>query len=205
MFKPEVKCTCLCIVQDRVARLGDGCNSRRRGRICPCLFWADNVILVERGQIYSNKDVKKKKRRHQKKTPETQLPAVASTTTSMCLDIWVHTDQSYCNVLVCVNVCWVISSSVPKLQPHPQTSWQIMPHDRERTWGWPYHATCPCDQLKRQQETAKGLSERYSSIALYPLNLGYWFKYETCTPQEEWQTSTSLSFFFIFFPPFAQI
>lgn len=54
---------------------------------------------------------------------------------------------------------------------------------------------------KRQQ---KGFQRKYSSIALYPLNLGYWFKYETCTPQEEWQTSTSLSFF-IFFPPFTQI
>lgn len=35
---------------------------------------------------------------------------------------------------------------------------------------------------KRQQ---KGFQREYSSIALYPLNLGYWFKYETCTPQEK--------------------
>lgn len=35
---------------------------------------------------------------------------------------------------------------------------------------------------KRQQ---KGFQRKYSSIALYPLNLGYWFKYETCTPQEK--------------------
>lgn len=45
---------------------------------------------------------------------------------------------------------------------------------------------------KRQQ---KGFQRKYSSISLYPLDLGYWFKYETCTPQEKWQTSTSLSFF----------
>lgn len=35
---------------------------------------------------------------------------------------------------------------------------------------------------KRQQ---KGFQRKYSSIALYPLNLGYWFIYETCTPQEK--------------------
>lgn len=49
---------------------------------------------------------------------------------------------------------------------------------------------------KRQQ---KGFQRKYSSISLYPLDLGYWFKYETCTPQEKWQTSTSLSFFFLSF------
>lgn len=35
---------------------------------------------------------------------------------------------------------------------------------------------------KKQQ---KGFQRKYSSIALYPLNLGYWFIYETCTPQEK--------------------
>lgn len=35
---------------------------------------------------------------------------------------------------------------------------------------------------KRQQ---KDFQTKHSSIALYPLNLGYWFKYETCTPQEK--------------------
>jgi len=35
---------------------------------------------------------------------------------------------------------------------------------------------------KRQQ---KGFQRKYSSIALDPLSLGYWFKYETCTPQEK--------------------
>lgn len=35
---------------------------------------------------------------------------------------------------------------------------------------------------KRQQ---KGFQTKYSSIALYPLDAGYWFKYETCTPQEK--------------------
>lgn len=40
----------------------------------------------------------------------------------------------------------------------------------------------------------KGFQRKYSSISLYPLHLGYWFKYETCTPQEK-QTNTDFSFF----------
>lgn len=48
---------------------------------------------------------------------------------------------------------------------------------------------------KRQQ---KGFQRKNSSISLYSLSLGYWFKCETCTPQEKWQTSTSLSFFLAF-------
>lgn len=44
---------------------------------------------------------------------------------------------------------------------------------------------------KRQQ---KGFQRKYSSISLYALHLGYWFKYETCTPQEK-QTNTDFSFF----------
>lgn len=44
---------------------------------------------------------------------------------------------------------------------------------------------------KRQQ---KGFQRKYSSISLYALHVGYWFKYETCTPQEK-QTNTDFSFF----------
>lgn len=54
---------------------------------------------------------------------------------------------------------------------------------------------------KRQQ---KGFERTYSSISLYALRVGYWFKYETCTPQEKTNKHRLLflSFFKIFFPPF---
>lgn len=47
---------------------------------------------------------------------------------------------------------------------------------------------------KRQQ---KGFQRKNSSIALYPLNLGYWFKCETCTPQEK-MTNIDFSFFLFY-------
>lgn len=83
----------------------------------------------------------------------------------------------------------------PTLRHHDMTG--------ERTWGWPYHATCPCDQLKRQQETAKGLSERvqqHGSVSP-PFRVLVW-NMRRAHHRKKWQTSTSLSFFFIFFPPF---
>lgn len=55
--------------------------------------------------------------------------------------------------------------------------------------------------LKDNKRQQKGFQRECSNVALYPLSLGYWFKYEMCTAQEQWQTSTSLSFF-IFFSSF---
>ena len=101
---------------------------------------------------------------------KTKRPVAVNTSTqfsaTLCASASVTTDLSAWDVVACVALLlckrmWgQTSSSVPPLRPHPQTSWHIMPHDRERTWGWPYHATCPCDQLKKQQETAEGLSEK---------------------------------------------
>lgn len=56
---------------------------------------------------------------------------------------------------------------------------------------------------KRQQ---KGFQRKYSSISLYALHVGYWFKYETCTPQEK-MTNIDFSFFlflsfFLLWPKF---
>lgn len=39
--------------------------------------------------------------------------------------------------------------------------------------------------LKDNKRQQKGFQRKCSSVALYPLSLGYWFKYEMCTAQEQ--------------------
>lgn len=171
--------------------------------------------------------------RQQKESPETntkrekknKLPVVANnhyiyilgvaSTVTDCISIsWVAIYLSIWHMIVCVALFWSANVCVQgehPAQPPPLRPHLIRHHDKlcHMTGREPEVDRTMLLVLaisfrdnKRQQ---KGFQRKYSSIALYLLNLGYWFKYETCTPQEKWQTSTSLSFFFIFFPPFAQI
>lgn len=75
------------------------------------------------------------------------------------------------------------------------------------TWlGESPRLTVPCYlSFRSALETRDRRAFRESTAAslCIPFHSGYWFKYETCTPQEK-QTNTDFSFFlfYIFFPPF---
>lgn len=73
-------------------------------------------------------------------------------------------------------------------EPPPPTPRAITPHGWERTMLLVLWISF---RDKRQQ---KGFERGNSGIALYAPPSGYWFKYETCTPQEK-QTNTDFSCF----------
>lgn len=118
----------------------------------------------------------------------------------MCLCISHYTlvglGPGYCvcgGVRCCVNACVLggTSSSVPPLRPplppphtlrHHDTLCHMTGREPEVDRTMLLVLAISLRDNKRQQ---KGFQRKYSSIALYPLNLGYWFKYETCTPQEK--------------------
>ena len=142
----------------------------------------------KRRHLKQNK-TKQKKKNYQLRQEPLQLHAwgpvnsylTASTIRQIFNDLYVWV------CFECKRMCaGATSSSVPPLRPPP-----LRHHDRlcHMTGREPEVDRTMLLVLaisfrdnKRQQ---KGFQRKYSSIALYPLNLGYWFKYETCTPQEK--------------------
>lgn len=78
---------------------------------------------------------------------------------------------------------WVLGGGVHRYHPTH--------HDR---WSVPLLLVLAVSFRDRRQ---KGFQRKNSSMSLYPLS--FRVEYETCTPQENKQTPTSLSFFFISF------
>lgn len=76
--------------------------------------------------------------------------------------------------------------------PPPPTPRPITPHGWEREVDRTMLLVLWISFRDKRQQ--KGFQRKYSSISLYALHVGYWFKYETCTPQEK-QTNTDFSFF----------
>lgn len=140
------------------------CNSKRCGSMWRCVMFLmlneDKDSGIRTSQ--TTNQTKRHKRRHLKQKKKQQPVATTSTCLESCpllFDCLCASTSHYILIdLACGRMCgFVLSVNACVLGEHPaqcyhydptpQTSWQIMPHDRERTRDWPYHATCPFDQL----------------------------------------------------------
>lgn len=176
-----------------------------------CLSVVDNVMFLmlnkdkdfEIGTSQTTKQTKKNKRRHlkQRKNKKRQLTIAANSATSTCLESHPLLSKykstyirhlSVWDVVVCVGlfVCKLMCAGEHPAQSHHYDP-TLRHHDRlchmtgrepevDRTM-----LLVLAISLRDNKRQQKGFQRKYSSIALYPLNLGYWFKYETCTPQEK--------------------